>query len=535
MRVPASLLVSCVLATTTSAADLATLRRDAKQAARQLKTIEASLKAARQRSWSLDRQWTLAGKDADARETIAARLTTARLREAAWHVRWENARRRRRQALGQAQVVARRAGQFVSFANEVAPIFVRHCLACHGARVARGRLDMESYAALLRGGENGAILTPGDPDLSTLCELIDDGLMPASAPPLPAPEQQLIRRWVHLGAELDAHVEPEASLAAIVPRRVLPRPPTLYRRPFPVTAVCYSPDGRQLVTSGYRELLVWEAATGTLLKRIPGVAERVYAVSFHPNGSQLAVASGTPGEFGEADIVELGSGRLRHLVSTVGSLFGIRYSPDGKFVATAGADRAIRVYEATSGRLVLRMADHAKPVMDVAFSPDGSRLASASRDKNAKVFSLQTGQQLSTYQKSSEGQRAGMIFSVAFSHDGRHVVSGGNDNLVRIWKADDARLVRTLSGFEGSILRLVVTADGHVITACADGRVRVHALADGTLKASLLGHKEWVYSVDIDPRGLYIASGAWDGRVLIHRRQGGKPVRALVAVPGLAR
>ncbi len=70
------------------------------------------------------------------------------------------------------------AGQMVSFSESMAPIFSRRCVACHNARTAKGRLNLETFAAMTKGGESGGILEAGDPDSSNLVFLIEDGSMP---------------------------------------------------------------------------------------------------------------------------------------------------------------------------------------------------------------------------------------------------------------------------------------------------------------------------------------------------------------------
>ena len=63
-------------------------------------------------------------------------------------------------------------GQLVSFSESVAPIFAKRCLACHNAKTAKGRYNMETFAAILKGGESGAAVEHGKADDSTLFMLI---------------------------------------------------------------------------------------------------------------------------------------------------------------------------------------------------------------------------------------------------------------------------------------------------------------------------------------------------------------------------
>ncbi|MEZ6064657.1 MAG: c-type cytochrome domain-containing protein [Planctomycetaceae bacterium] len=103
------------------------------------------------------------------------------------------------------------AGRWVSFAAEVAPILHDRCLACHNARVAKGRLNLSTYAAVRAGGESGDCVVPkqsGDSLLRILCE---DGSMPQEAEPLSPDQLSTLTRWIDGGARLDPGVSPRSA------------------------------------------------------------------------------------------------------------------------------------------------------------------------------------------------------------------------------------------------------------------------------------------------------------------------------------
>ena len=93
----------------------------------------------------------------------------------------------------------------VSYADDVAPIFERSCVRCHGGldegelRIEAG-LDLTSYEKLVLGSEFGEVLTPGEPDRSIIVDLIEVGDMPSEGDPLDPEEIELIRTWVAEGA-----------------------------------------------------------------------------------------------------------------------------------------------------------------------------------------------------------------------------------------------------------------------------------------------------------------------------------------------
>ena len=90
----------------------------------------------------------------------------------------------------------------VTFDAAVAAIFHRHCVRCHGPREQSGGLRLDSYENVLRGGEEGPAIIPGDPDASLLFQKVqrrDDPPMPPRKP-LPAPDLAKIRAWIAAGA-----------------------------------------------------------------------------------------------------------------------------------------------------------------------------------------------------------------------------------------------------------------------------------------------------------------------------------------------
>ncbi len=156
-------------------------------------------------------------------------------------------------------------GKLESFSQKVAPILAKRCLACHDAKTAKGRFNVETFASLMRGGESGAEIMPGKSADSNLVNLIEDGTMPQDADPLSKDEIAVIRKWIDTGATLDAGLNPADPLIAIMPSLPQPLPPVAYRVPIPVTAIAYSPDGSQLATSGYHEILIWSGKDGRRL------------------------------------------------------------------------------------------------------------------------------------------------------------------------------------------------------------------------------------------------------------------------------
>lgn len=107
------------------------------------------------------------------------------------------------------------ASDVVSFTKQVAPLLVRRCGRCH-VRDSKGDFEMPTYAALMKGSENGLVIVAEKPDESTLIQLVEDGDMPPKGGPIPAKDIKVLKDWVAQGAKFDGTSQ-TAMLTSFVP------------------------------------------------------------------------------------------------------------------------------------------------------------------------------------------------------------------------------------------------------------------------------------------------------------------------------
>src|SRR5207248_6349041 len=106
------------------------------------------------------------------------------------------------------------------------------------------------------------------------------------------------------------------------------------------------------------------------------------------------------------------------------------FSPDGTRVVTASKDKTARVWDALTGRNITELNGHTDAVTSAAFSPDGKFVvtAGAEKDKTARIWDAATGEVVRIF----EGHRDGITCAI-FSPDGAHVVTTSKDGTARVW------------------------------------------------------------------------------------------------------
>jgi WD40 repeat protein len=222
--------------------------------------------------------------------------------------------------------------------------------------------------------------------------------------------------------------------------------------------LAYSPDGRRLASANHdRTACVWDLDTGKRLVTFRGHRSRVHGVAFSPDGKHVASAAGE----GTVLVWEADTGReVRRLRGPRGgpgtvllsgdpwtallslrvnttALGGVAWSPDGRHLAACGlsampANRVVLIWDARTGRELLRLRGHREDVYQVAYRPDGKVLASASVDRTVRLWNASTGAALLTLTGHD-----GTVFRLAFSPDGKSLATTGLDGSVRVWDVAD--------------------------------------------------------------------------------------------------
>ena len=150
-------------------------------------------------------------------------------------------------------------------------------------------------------------------------------------------------------------------------------------------------------------------------------------------------------------------------------------------------------------------------ILSVAWSPDGKKIVSGSDDNTVRIWDAATGELLRTLVGHTS-----QVNTVAWSPDGTQIASGSLDRTIRIWNAFTGELLKTLIGHTDWVTSVVWSSDGTHIASCSyDKTVRIWNAASGELLRTLAGHAFLITSVAWSPDGKHIASGSADNTVRI--------------------
>jgi serine/threonine protein kinase len=169
------------------------------------------------------------------------------------------------------------------------------------------------------------------------------------------------------------------------------------------------------------------------------------------------------------------------------------------------------------------LTGHSNVVWSVAYSPDGRYLASGSWDKTIKIWEVATGKQLRTLTGHSD-----WVNLVVYSPDGRYLASGGDDKTIKIWEVATGKQLRTLTGHSNMVWSVAYSPDGrYLASGDGDNTIKIWEVATGKELRTLTGHSDPVLSVVYSPDGRYLASGSYDKTIKIWEVATGRELRTL--------
>jgi WD40 repeat protein len=278
-----------------------------------------------------------------------------------------------------------------------------------------------------------------------------------------------------------------------------------------VLSVNFSPDGARIAGSLWDSVTVWEAASGKELQSLSREHFDVVHAVYSADGKRILSTSQT---WDGLSFWDAESAQPLHTFGANGS-GSPALSPDGKFAAQGSWDYQVNIFETGSGReqQVIPIGDSSYPV-DISYSPDGKQIAlglqSYGSQGGIKIVDAQSGEQRLFL---SLGTRN--VKSLAWSPDGKQILAGSDDRVVRLWDAVTGKELLTFAGHTADVSAVRFAGGGRrVVSASADGTLRVWDAVNGREIARFLSFTDGAW-LCLTPEGYYTASPGADDHLSI--------------------
>jgi WD40 repeat protein len=201
-----------------------------------------------------------------------------------------------------------------------------------------------------------------------------------------------------------------------------------------------NPAGTRIASASFDGTAkLWDLESGKLIRTFSNHKGVVGSVTWSPDGKILATSGA---EDTAIKIWDTDSGKEVRTIATGQKSFieAVRYSPNGKRIASCSDDKTIKIWDAETGKEIRLLTGHSADVWDISWSPDSKSLASASKDKTIKIWNVENGQVMRTITGHNDG-----VTKVAYSPDGKRLLSASDDKTIKIWDAETGRQIRSIS------------------------------------------------------------------------------------------
>jgi WD40 repeat protein/serine/threonine protein kinase len=306
-----------------------------------------------------------------------------------------------------------------------------------------------------------------------------------------------------------------------------------------VRDVAFSPDGNHILTGSFHGTAkIWSVRTLSETMTLPlkeAVGSDAVSFEYSPDGQRIATIS----DGGTVKLWDAATGRTLMVVCRDQRRLDLRaqqrralaFSPDGNYLAAGG-----KVWNAENGTEVMALHRAEEHAVCIRFSPDGKRIASVDLNGMLKVWDAGTAKELLAVRVDEEVIRQ-ISLLISFSPDGNQIVSAGSDGTVRIWDTKTGAETMTLRGHTDLVSAVDFSPDGkRIISGGKDGTVRVYDATTGAELLTLQAGSD-VITVAFSPDGKTVAAGTIDGTVLwesgmpagrYEQRENGEAARRIV-------
>lgn len=285
-----------------------------------------------------------------------------------------------------------------------------------------------------------------------------------------------------------------------------------------VTEVAFTPDGQLLVSAGYDDyaLRIWDRGSGRMIDEIK-MKHRPRDLALIPRSNHVAVVD-AQGRVTLWPVDFMGFGEPRPLEGRAGSMAQIAASADGKLLATTSFDGPVKIWSLAEGRPTQTLSKSSR-MRGIDFSPKGNVLAAGSHGNSFTIWTKVTGKK-STGRKQVKVpgvSKTSDVWTVAFSRDGKKLVTGHMDSSVSVWTVKKRKELHNLYVPDASTYDVSFSPDGTLFaSAQQNGKVYLWDAETGTPLRRIPAHKGAATTLAFSPtEGEVLVSGGEDGNLVL--------------------
>lgn len=436
----------------------------------------------------------------------------------------------------------------VTYDDHVKPILADKCFACHNPDKKSGGLVLNSYTRVMEGGSSGVIVKPGDPEMSTLYQVVAhkvEPFMPPKSPKLSDDFAMTLHRWIsggcleNAGSKATIVNKPKIDIGLTTITKGKPAgPPPMPTKPLPlepvvkstkanaITAIASSPWAPLVAVAGQKQVLLYNSDNLDLIGVLPFPEGVPYVLKFSRNGSLLLAGGGRGGHSGRVVVWNVTTGeRIFAVGEETDAVLAADISPDQTQIALGGPGKMLRIYSTKDGKALYEIKKHTDWITSMEYSPDGVLLATGDRNGGMFVWEAFTGREYFALR----GPTA-CVREISWRGDSNVVSACSEDGTIRLFEMENGNQIRTWGAHGGGCQSVRYSADGRLIST---GRDRQVVLWDGN------GGRQKAFPA-LPDLGLRVAfthdagrviAGDWTGQITVWATADMKPVGSLSANP----
>ena len=331
-----------------------------------------------------------------------------------------------------------------------------------------------------------------------------------------------------------------------------------------IWSLSFSPDGDYIISASTNEIMLSESATGRYVRSFEGNTSAISSAVFTPDGKFILTGCyDNTLKLWEASSFKL----IRTFEGHTELVRSVAVSPDGKYALSGAADNKVKLWDISTAKLLKTFEGHNEIVNSVAFSPDGNYAVSGSWDQKVKLWSVPSGKLVNTIKLdideeisiafSPDGKYLliGGIYSnniilwdiskdklyktfnyldamtsvgikvVAFSPDGKKILSGSCDATLALWDIETGNIIKYFKGHRNCITSAVFTTDGkNILSGGEDNTMKLWDVATGQTLKTFEGHSDRITSVCLSPDNKFAVSSSADNKMILWDLKSGNEI-----------